>query len=320
MGFVLKEKLKGVKGRLRVWHKEEYGLMKERITKLREEIEAADVRGESFLFTEEEVTIRMDNFSKIWSLLKAKDSLVVQRSRVKWLKEGDASTKFFHNCMKARANGNSLRALKVNGEWLQTPEEVRRAVIDYFKRQVSVVGGDRPRLDGVWFNKISEEENGRLVDTFSAEEIKGVVKDSDGNKSPGPDDFNFAFFKRFWYLLKDEVRTFFDQFHANEVILKSLLAYFVTLIPKISSPMSLKDFRPISLLGSLYKILAKVLDRRLGKVMDSIISSSQSAFVKDRNLVDGVLVANEMVDYAKRRNKQCLVLKVDFEKAYDFVD
>jgi len=80
----------------------------------------------------------------------------------------------------------------------------------------------------------------------------------------------------------------FDQFHANERFLKSMLAYFVTLIPKVSSPCELKDFRPISLLGSLYKLLAKVLAKRLAGVMNSTISPSQSAFLKGRNLVENL--------------------------------
>ena len=82
----------------------------------------------------------------------------------------------------------------------------------------------------------------------------------------------------------------------------------------------MKDFRPIALLGSLYKILAKVLARRLADTMNSIISSSQSAFLKGRNLVDGVVVVNEIVDFARKAKVQCLILKVDFEKAYDSVD
>ena len=121
-------------------------------------------------------------------------------------------------------------------------------------------------------------------------------------------------------MIKGEVRIMFDQFHANEVLPKSLLAYFVALIPKISSPLELKDYRPISLLGSLHKLLAKVLARRLAGVLGSVISSSQSAFLKGRNLVDGVLVVNELVDYAKKVKKDCLIFKVDFEKAYDSVD
>jgi len=99
-----------------------------------------------------------------------------------------------------------------------------------------------------------------------------------------------------------------------------MLDYFVTLIPKVSSPLKLKDYRPIYLLGCLYKLLAKVLARRLASVMNSIISPNQSAFLKGRHLVDGVLVVNELVDYAKRAKKECLIFKVDFEKAYDSVD
>jgi len=151
-------------------------------------------------------------------------------------------------------------------------------------------------LDEVQFNKLYDEENEVLIAPFSMLEIEAVVMDSDGNKSPGPDGFNFAFVKEFWFLIKEEVRIMFDQFHGNEVIPKGMLAYFVALISKVSSPMAMKDYRPISLLGCLYKILAKVLAKRLAGVMNSIISPTQSAFLKGRNLVDGVLVANELVD------------------------
>jgi hypothetical protein len=116
------------------------------------------------------------------------------------------------------------------------------------------------------------------------------------------------------------VRIMFDHFHANEILPRSLLAYFVALIPKVSSSLELKDYWPISLLGSLYKLLANVLAIRLVGVLSSVISSNQSAFLKGRNLVDGVLVVNEVVDYAKKEKKDCLIFKVDFEKAYDSVD
>lgn len=94
----------------------------------------------------------------------------------------------------------------------------------------------------------------------------------------------------------------------------------MTLILKVKDPSSLKEFRPISLLGCLYKILLKVLATRLSKLMNSIISESQSTFLKGRHLVDGVLVVNEMVDLAKKSKRKCLILKVDFENAYDSVD
>jgi hypothetical protein len=112
----------------------------------------------------------------------------------------------------------------------------------------------------------------------------------------------------------------FDQFHGTENLPRGLLSYFITLIPKVSCPMKLGDFRPISLLGCLYKLIAKVLAARLAKVMNSIVAPTQSAFIKGRSLVDGVVVVNEVVDLAKKSDKECLILKVDFEKAYDSVD
>jgi len=71
----------------------------------------------------------------------------------------------------------------------------------------------------------------------------------------------------------------------------------------------LKEFRPISLLGCLYKLIAKVLAGRLSLVMNSIISTFQSAFLKGRHLVDEVLVVNEVVDLAKKMKRECLILK-----------
>jgi len=72
--------------------------------------------------------------------------------------------------------------------------------------------------------------------------------------------------------------------------------------------------------GSLYKILAKVLANRLRHVIGSVIAEEQSAFVKNRQILDGILIANEMVDEAHRLKKELLLFKVDFEKAYDSVD
>jgi hypothetical protein len=186
--------------------------------------------------------------------------------------------------VKARAKRNAILALNVGDNWLESPPLVRSAVEEFFANHFSSPVMVRPRLDGVNFPRLTEDDHFGLTAPFSLEEIEMVVKECDGNKSPGPDGFNFNFVKDSWDLLKGDIRILFYQFHGNECLPKSFLSYFVTLIPKVA--FGLSDYRPISLLGCLYKIIAKVLANRLSKVMNVIIAPTQSAFLKNRNLVD----------------------------------
>lgn len=97
-------------------------------------------------------------------------------------------------------------------------------------------------------------------------------------------------------------------------------ATFLVLIPKKEGASGLTNYRPISLVTSFYKIIAKVLSLRLRKVMVKIISASQSAFVKGRQITDGIFIVNECVDGFKKRKKSGLVCKIDLDKTYDRVD
>ena len=90
-------------------------------------------------------------------------------------------------------------------------------------------------------------------------------------------------------------------------------------MPKGSTVEDLKDLRPISLVGSLYKILSKVLANRIKSVMRLIISQSQNAFVEGRQILDAALIANEAVDSILRRKEKGILCKLDIEKAYDHI-
>lgn len=115
------------------------------------------------------------------------------------------------------------------------------------------------------------EENVGLTAPFLLSEIDQVSASCEGNKSPGLDGFNLSLFKRFWPLLMDGFRVMFDQFFQFVNLPCSFSSYFATLILKIDSFAQLGDFRPISLVGSLYDILTKVLQARLSGVIDKLI-------------------------------------------------
>lgn len=115
------------------------------------------------------------------------------------------------------------------------------------------------------------------------------------------------------------MRFLFD-FHRNGKLEKGINSTFIVLIPNVKNPQQLSEFRPISLVGCMYRILAKVLANRLGYVIGGVISDIQSTFIKGRNILDGIMVANEVVDDARKNKKELLLFKVDFEKTYDSVN
>ena len=82
----------------------------------------------------------------------------------------------------------------------------------------------------------------------------------------------------------------------------------------------LKDFRPISLVGGIYKWLAKLLANRLKIVLAKVISMSQNAFVEERQIIDAMLIANEVIDSILKSNRGAILCKLDIKKAYDHVD
>ncbi|RVW65308.1 Transposon TX1 uncharacterized 149 kDa protein [Vitis vinifera] len=94
----------------------------------------------------------------------------------------------------------------------------------------------------------------------------------------------------------------------------------MVLIPKKTRAGDLGDFRPISLLGSLYKWLAKVLANRLKNVVGNVVSKAQGDFVEGRQILNAVLIANETIDSVLKNNENGIICKLDIEKAYDNVD
>ncbi|GJT83028.1 RNA-directed DNA polymerase, eukaryota [Tanacetum coccineum] len=169
-------------------------------------------------------------------------------------------------------------------------------------------------------NEINSEQTMKYPPGFTPKEgSKEIVWDCGTDKSPGPDGFTFGFYRRFWKIIENDVYDAVKYFFTYGNIPKGCNSSFIALIPKIPDANMVKDFRPISLIGSLYKIIAKILANRLVGVLGDIVNEVQSAFIAERQILDGPFILNEILQWSKTKKKQSLIFKVDFEKAYDSV-
>lgn len=133
------------------------------------------------------------------------------------------------------------------------------------------------------------------------EELKVVVWDYERDKFLGPDGIKFNFIKNCWSMLKEDVHNFLTKFYWKDQLPKGILASLLALVPKLDNPQALGDYRPIFMVSSLYKILAKVLIVRLNRVLKNVISPCQSTFIPRKHILDVFLVVNELIDLDRRK-------------------
>lgn len=162
-----------------------------------------------------------------------------------------------------------------DGVWIEDPYNVKREFYKHFRDRFAMPTDQRAQIDMVYPNSITLEQQADLEREVSKDELKKAVWDCGIDKSPGPDGFTFGFYRRFWNIIEKDVFEAVNYFFNSGVIPKGCNSSFIALIPKIPDANLVKDFRPISLIGSLYKIIAKILANRLVGVLGDIVNEVQ---------------------------------------------
>ncbi|GLT35685.1 hypothetical protein SLA2020_101160 [Shorea laevis] len=251
--------------------------------------------------------------------MRIKERTWQQKARKMWLQEGDANTRFFHQCAKSRRRQNELNLIQIGDKFFFEVINLKEGVASYFESLFEKDEWQRWILDGANGSQINQQQRELLTAPFEEGEIREAVWDCNCSKAPGLDGFNFRFIRETWNIIKEDVVGFVQEFHRNSKLVKGCNASFIVLIPKTENPQRIEEYRPISLIGVMYKIITKLLANRLRMVLNDIIDNQQVAFIKGKQLVDCVTIANEVIDEARRKHKSCFFFKVDFEKAFNNV-
>ncbi|GKA80528.1 RNA-directed DNA polymerase, eukaryota, reverse transcriptase zinc-binding domain protein [Tanacetum coccineum] len=315
----LMKKLKYLKLRMRAWSKDMRNNSKNSKSMLKVELSDLELIIDKGGGNDDIMDKRRAVIKSIQELEKLQLMEADQKVKIKWAIEGDENSKYYHGILNKKRNQISIRGVLADGIWIDNPVLVKHEFLTHFKNRFKSPQEVRLNSNMDFPCKLTSIQKFDLEIEVSNEEIKRAVWDCGVDKSPGPDGFTFGFYRHFWKLIEDDVVAVMKYFFRVGSIPKGCNSSFISLIPKTSDAKIVKDFCSISLIGSLYKIIAKVLANCLVVFLGDIINKVQSAFVATRQILDGPFILNEIFQWCKSKKKHSFIFKVDFEKAYDSV-
>jgi mannosylglycoprotein endo-beta-mannosidase len=242
-----------------------------------------------------------------------------QSARIANLREGDANTKFFHLRVNARRRKNHIHKLMNNHGWVTDHVAKEEVIHSHFKSTME--RGEPRAYDFNWDAiHVDDPDLSSLGVPFTEEEVRNVINQMPGDKAPGPDGFTGIFFKKCWDIIKVDVMNvihLFGDLHAENF--HWLNSANIVLLPKKEGAEQITDFRPISLIHAIAKIISKMLALRLAPLMDELVSNAQSAFIKKRSIHDNFLYVKNLATRFHKNKIPALLFKLDIRKAFDSV-
>ena len=197
-GIALKNKLRNLRNSINQWSKDKGDIKANKIQHLKQKLSDLETLASHRTLSEIEVQTKRALQQELWDTTNAYESLMRQKSRAKWIKEGDSNTTYFHKVINFRRCSNAIHGIFIDGAWVQQPHLVKNAMFTFFHERFTEQNLCRPTLDGVNFPMIEHNQRDGLTAPFSDTEIRDAIWSCAGDKCPGPDCFNFRFIKEFW--------------------------------------------------------------------------------------------------------------------------
>ena len=251
------------------------------------------------------------------------------RSGQKWAQEGEKCSKFFLNLEKQRANSNTIFVLEdrdCRSGFARDPHTILELIKTNFENLYSLSGGSNPTYDDVFVdssgaNVLDANDHIILNEELSETELFLALKSLNNNSAPGLDGLPCEVYKMFWLDLKQPLLDAFNHSFQIGNLSQSQCSGVICLHHKGKGLPREKigSWRPISLTNTDYKIIAKVLARRMNSCLHKCVKPDQYAFVKGRQISDLLRELDDMIEHGKQLLPNSIILSIDYAKAFDTI-
>ena len=247
------------------------------------------------------------------------------RSKSQWYNEGEKNSAYFLNLEKRHCKQGAISQLKINDtEFVTTDRDILSECTTFYKNLYTSKKSDS--LQSTLFSELSsvsltnEEQTlceGPLTQTECLEGLKKMESD----KTPGTDGLPAEFYKVFWKDISPFLISALNYAFDSGCLSVTQRRGVIKLIPKTDTQLYfIKNWRPITLLNTDYKIAAKSIANRIKLVLPNLINHDQTGFLKGRFIGENIRLTDCIIQYATEKNIPGLLLFIDFEKAFDSLE
>ena len=258
------------------------------------------------------------------NLLDTKVQGALVRSRVQNISAMDVPSSFFFGLEKKHGQKKVIHSLLSDtGQELTEPGQIRRRAVKFYS---SLYTSEYEENDSLFegfcgeLPQVSEETNSQLDQPLQMEELHAALQSMQGRRAPGIDGLTVEFYKAFWQILATDFLDVVNESLTSGSLPLSCRRAVVTLLPKKGNLQDIKNWRPVSLLSTDYKILSKALANRLRGAMEQVIHRDQTYCVPGRSMVDNVYLIRDVLEVSSSLGINTGLISLDQEKAFDRVE
>ena len=273
----------------------------------------------------EEILLLQEKHEALREIRQKKIEGVMLRSRCRYEELGEKPTKYFLNLENRNYQEKVIQYLiDENGEEVYGTKDILEVQKNYYKNlyKEAIEIDDTPieAIIGTNPKQLSQKEADDLEGELTYKELAEALKSMKNSKSPGNDGFTVEFFKFFWQDLGVYILRSINCAYENGLLSVTQKQGIITCLPKPNKPRHLlKNWRPISLLNVIYKIMSSAIANRLKKVLNNIIYQDQKGFISGRYIGENIRLIYDILFETKQQNMPGLLLSIDFKQAFDSI-